>query len=102
MTSRIPDPGDPDEGVPGLQSGLPAKRITGDAQDDMIPPADAPVAADRFGTTAAELAQGESLDERLRQERDQTGHGDPDGVPYPADGGGYAPEERAMHTTENP
>lgn len=133
MSSRIPDPGDPleDEGVPGQESGLAAKRITGDTQDDMPPPAEEPVAVDRFGTTAAEMAEGEDLDARLRQERPQAGHGDPGGEPYPddyderagrltqagmsdadadsvtaqsagADAGGFGPEERAVHPTSEP
>jgi hypothetical protein len=133
MSTRFPDPGDPleDEGVPGQESGLAAKRITGDTQDDMIPPNDRPQAVDRFGTTAAELAAGESLDDRLRQEQPDFGHGDPDGEPFPddpdehtgrltqaglaggdvdslegesvgADGGGFTAEERAVHFTDNP
>ncbi|MHB2022658.1 MAG: DUF5709 domain-containing protein [Mycobacteriales bacterium] len=133
MSSRIPDPGDPleDEGVPGQESGLAAKRVTGDTQDDMVPPAEQPVGVDRFGTTAAELAEGEDVNARLRQERMDIGHGDPGGEPYPedlderagrltqaalappdvdsmtgqnegADAGGYSAEESAMHTTENP
>jgi hypothetical protein len=125
-TSRIPDPGDPleDEGIPGQESGLPAKRVTGDPQDDLAPPTDRPLGAEEYGTTAAEHAAGEALDGRLRREQPDRLAGADDGQPYPedpdersgrlvadadeplagtdagADAGGYAPEERAVHTRE--
>jgi hypothetical protein len=92
MSSRIPDPGDPleEEGVPGQESGLPGKRITGDTQDDMTPPAERPLLAEEFGTTAAEQAEGEPLSGRLRREVPDVAHGDPSGQPYPD-----SPDERA-------
>lgn len=92
MSSRIPDPGDPleDEGVPGQESGLPGKRITGDTQDDMTPPADRPLLSEEFGNTAAEQAEGEPLSGRLRRENPDVPHGDASGEPYPDD-----PDERA-------
>ena len=128
MSTRIPDPGDPleDEGVPGQESGLPGKRITGDTQDDMTPPAEGPMYAEEYGTTAAEQAAGEPLDVRLAREVPASGHpgsgtGDPfpddeeeragrlgqqdlpesdrsslAGQDYGADAGGYEPEERAV------
>jgi len=70
MTSRIPDPGDPfeEEGLPGMNDGLPEKRITGDAQEGIPAPHDEPVAVDDFGTTALEEREGEPLDRRLRRE----------------------------------
>ena len=70
MSSRIPDPADPFE-EEGLASPDPAdggKRITGDPQEEVAVPAERPVAADDFGTTAAEEIAGEPLDGRLRRE----------------------------------
>ncbi|WP_063752922.1 hypothetical protein [Streptomyces sp. NRRL S-350] len=69
-----PEPGshDPgaspeDEGIPDLQDGSPAQEWSQDPQVQSVP-GDAPVAAESFGTTGAEQAQGESLDARLAQE----------------------------------
>jgi len=56
------------EGIPDLEAPLPGKVITGDAQEGITPPRDAPVAALDFGTTAYEEEVGESLDGRLRRE----------------------------------
>jgi hypothetical protein len=66
MTS-IPEPADPfeDDGLPAGEDGLPGKIITGDAQDGIVPPADHAIAVDDFGTTPREMAEGESLTDRL-------------------------------------
>jgi hypothetical protein len=71
MTSRIPGPADPfeEEGQASQEPGLAGKRITGDPQDDMVvPAADRPVAAEDYGTTAAEQRDGEPLDVRIARE----------------------------------
>ena len=115
-----------DEGIPDQSDALPGKRITGDPQEDLQPPRDYPVAATDYGTTAAEQRAGEPLDLRATRERPDVAAGDPDAT-YPdephqdvgrlvtepeagtdkdqdvearsagADGGGFSPEERAMH-----
>ena len=135
MSARIPDPGSEleDEGIPDQSDALPLKEITGDAQEVLAPPRDYPVAADDWGTTAAEQREGEPLELRVQRELPDTlGEADPDSTPYPedrdervgrlvadpeggtnkdqdvwaqsvgADGGGLAPEERAMHIEEPP
>lgn len=99
MTGRIPDPADPfeEEGLGPAEDGLPSKRITGDTQDGMIAPRDFPLAADEWGTTAAEQERGEPLDVRLaREEPDVTAAADRPAddspfaaTPYPDD-----PDER--------
>ena len=58
-----------DEGIPDLEGPLPSKVATGDAQEGLTPPADEPLAADEFGTTAAEQARGETLSRRLSEEQ---------------------------------
>lgn len=98
MADRIPQPADPfeEEGLPALNDGLPAKRVTGDAQDGIAAPRDSSAVAEDFGTTAAEQHAGEPLDLRLaREEPDLGAHSVADEVPeaatpYPVD-----PEERA-------
>jgi len=106
VTSRIPDPADPfeEEGLASQEPGLAGKRITGDPQDDMVVPRDAPVAVDDFGTTAAEEQAGEPLDLRLSREEpdlleraattdaDESENSD---QPYPVD-----PEERVGRIVE--
>jgi hypothetical protein len=57
-----------DEGMPDLAGPLPEKAMTGDPQEGLSPPADAPRATVDFGTTAEEQRQGESLDLRLARE----------------------------------
>lgn len=94
-SSRFPEPSDPfeDEGLASPEPGLAGKRMTGDPQDDMVVPAEAPVAVDDYGTTAAEQRDGEPLDLRLaREEPDLLERADraPDtsdtaDEPYPAD-----------------
>jgi hypothetical protein len=58
-----------DEGIPDHEGPLASKVRTGDQQDGMIPPGDEARGTDRFETTAAEQLRGETLDDRLREER---------------------------------
>jgi len=75
MSSRIPDPGDPfeEEGLPGMNDGLPEKRITGDSQEGIPAAHDESVAVEDWGTTAREEREGEPLDLRLQREEPDTG-----------------------------
>jgi len=57
-----------DEGVPDLGGPLDEKVITGDPQEGLPPPNDAPGASVDFGTTADEQRHGESLDMRIARE----------------------------------
>jgi len=57
-----------DEGMPDLDGPLDEKVITGDPQEGLAPPNDAPRASVDFGTTAEEQRHGESLDLRLARE----------------------------------
>jgi hypothetical protein len=86
--SREPDPGSEleDEGIPDHSGALPSKVITGDPQEDYAVPRDYPIAADEFGTTAAETRDREPLDDRLRREQpDRQRRRPTDDDPYPAD-----------------
>ncbi len=93
MTSRIPGPADPfeEEGQASQNPGMAGKRITGDAQDDMIVPrTDHPYAAEDWGTTATEQHEGEPLDVReAREEPDMAQHALDESAdanePYPVD-----------------
>lgn len=69
MSSRIPEPESAYE-AEGLAEpdDLPEKEITGDAQEGIPAPGDVPLAADDYGTTAAEQAAGEPLALRLTRE----------------------------------
>lgn len=60
-----------DEGIPDLQDGSPIRTRSQDPQVQPVP-GDTPVAAESFGTTGAEQAEGESLDARLAQEEPET------------------------------
>ena len=115
-----------EEGIPDQSDALASKRITGDAQEEEAVPRDYPVAVDDWGTTAAEQHEGEPLDLRIQRElpdettalSDEPYPEDPDhpvgrlvadreggtnkdqdleAYSVGSDGGGYAPEERAMH-----
>jgi hypothetical protein len=106
-----------DEGVPDLEGPLEGKRLTGDAQDGVPPPADHPGPGRDWGTTASEQRHDEPLRRRLlREEREDApssrdrGLGrivDPDpGMEVTSeavaadageDHGGFSPEEGAMH-----
>jgi hypothetical protein len=57
-----------DEGMPDLKGPLDEKVITGDPQEGLPPPDDAPRASVDFGITAEEQRHGESLDQRLARE----------------------------------
>ena len=59
MTSRIPEPPSPMEA-----EGIPDP----DAGEEMEPPHDTATAVDDFGTTPAEVHEGESLDGRIARE----------------------------------
>jgi hypothetical protein len=115
-----------EEGIPDLSDALPSKRITGDAQEEEAVPRDFPIAVEDYGTTAAEQREGEPLELRVQREQPDVTTAESD-QPYPddpdhpvgrlvadreggtnkdqdmeaysvgSDGGGYAPEERAMH-----
>jgi hypothetical protein len=86
MTPRDPEqisalePSLEDEGVPDLEGPLEGKRLTGDAQDGVPPPADRPGPGRDWGTTASEQRQDEPLRRRLLRE-------EPDVMPLPHDGG---------------
>jgi hypothetical protein len=127
-SSRIPDPESPleAEGIPDLSDALDSKRITGDAQEELQPPRDYPIAVEDYGTTAAEQRAGEPLELRVERELPDVTTASTD-QPYPedddrpvgrlvadreggtnkeqdseaysvgTDGGDYSPEERAMH-----
>ncbi|MGW2374271.1 DUF5709 domain-containing protein [Kitasatospora sp. NPDC001683] len=60
-----------DEGIPDLQDGSPAREWSQDPQIQAVP-GDTPVAAESHGTTGAEQAEGESLEDRLAQEEPET------------------------------
>lgn len=70
MSSRIPDKPSASEaeGVPDPGWSEPSQLAAGDDEGTVEPPHDTAVAVDDFGTTAAELAEGESLDGRLGRE----------------------------------
>ena len=70
MTSRIPEPPSEmeAEGIPDPGFAATNEPATGQAEGTMEPPHDVALAADDFGTTAAELHDGESLDGRIARE----------------------------------
>ncbi len=72
MTSRLPEkPSEAEaEGVPDPGFSDPGQLEAGGTEGVLEPPHDAPVAADDFGTTAAEQHDGESLDGRISREQD--------------------------------
>lgn len=71
MTSRIPEPPSAfeAEGIPDPGDTDPSQDATGQAEGATEPPHDTALAVDDFGTTAAELHDGESLDGRLAREQ---------------------------------
>jgi len=83
MTARddATSPSLDDEGMPDLEGPLPGKAATGDPQEGLTPPADAPHASVDFGTTAEEQRHGESLDLRLSRENPDTAATDAGDVP---------------------
>lgn len=74
MTARddTSSPSLDDEGMPDLEGPLPEKAATGDPQEGLAPPGDAPRASVDFGTTAEEQRHGESLDLRIARENPDT------------------------------
>ena len=72
MSSRIPQPPSEmeAEGIPDPGFSSDTQEVTGREVDGMEPPHDTALAADEFGTTAAEMAEGESLDGRIAREED--------------------------------
>jgi hypothetical protein len=57
------------DGIPDLEGPLSEKAATGDGQEGIYPPGDDGYhAADRFGTTAEEETEGESLDDKVARE----------------------------------
>ena len=71
MSARIPEkPSEHEaEGIPDPGTSS-AQEVTGDGGYGMEPPRDTALAADEFGTTAAEMREGESLDGRIAREED--------------------------------
>jgi hypothetical protein len=67
MPERDPHSEFEDEGIPDLQKGTPEQEWAVDPQRAPLP-ADHPTAVDDFGTTAAEQAEGEPLDQRVERE----------------------------------
>lgn len=70
MTSRIPEPPSASEaeGIPDSGELSSTQEVTGDAGYGMEPPDDTELAVDDFGTTAAEMHDGEPLSGRLARE----------------------------------
>jgi hypothetical protein len=56
------------EGIPDLERQSDALCVDPDDAYGMEPPRDAPIASDDFGTTAAEMHDGEPLDGRIARE----------------------------------
>ena len=70
--SRIPEPPSSAEaeGIPDPGFSDPTQVVAGDTEATIEPPHDTAIAVDEWGTTAAEQAEGESLDGRLAREED--------------------------------
>jgi hypothetical protein len=70
MSSRIPDkPSEHEaEGIPDPGVSEPTLVVAGDDEATMEPPHDTAIAVEEFGTTAREIAEGESLEGRLDRE----------------------------------
>ncbi|GLW73458.1 hypothetical protein Kpho02_57570 [Kitasatospora phosalacinea] len=96
--ARPADPAaDPeDEGLPDLADGSPAAEQAADPQRPPVP-GDRPVAAESFGVTGAEQAEGESLDDRLAAERPEVWEG---GRDEEEERPGQSAEEAAMREEE--
>jgi hypothetical protein len=116
------------EGMPDLDGPLPGKQITGDPQEGLAPPNDAPGASVDYGTTADEESRPEPIELRIAREEpdvdvigtvgtedelapDLTGEPmlddqEKDLVADPAPPGdpgeGLSAEEAAMHVVEAP
>jgi hypothetical protein len=61
-------PGLEDEGIPDHEGPLPSRVRSGVQQEGIVPPGTDARAVDRFGTTAAEQARGDVLEQRLGEE----------------------------------
>jgi hypothetical protein len=89
------------EGLPGTaddDSGASDEVLTGREADGVEPaalPADAPTAVDRFGSTAQEQLDGESLDYKIGRERFGPSGDEPLGAPADPDLAGEADSEEA-------
>ncbi|MFB7945770.1 hypothetical protein ACFC6L_12700 [Kitasatospora phosalacinea] len=96
--ARPADPAaDPaDEGLPDLADGSPTAGRAADPQRPPVP-GDRPVAAESFGVTGAEQAEGESLDDRLAAERPEVWDG---GRDEEEERPGQSAEEAAMREEE--
>jgi hypothetical protein len=70
MSSRIPEnPSEHEaEGIPDPGLSDPGQLVAGDTEATMEPPHDVPIAAEDFGTTGREVAEGESLTGRVDRE----------------------------------
>jgi hypothetical protein len=65
----------PDDRSEASSSGTDAQEYAEEDLESLIEHADRPFAIDSFGTTATEQEHGESLDQRLAQERPETSDG---------------------------
>lgn len=70
MSNRTPGPPSEfeAEGIPDPGTLAENERNTGQLEGTMEPPRDVPIAADDWGTTAAEQAQGEPISARVERE----------------------------------
>lgn len=96
MSSHMPER-DPhseleEEGIPDLEDNTPERKTMVDPQRPSVP-GDQPMAVDDFGTTAAEQAEGEPLDQRVDREVPE------DQAMY---GGGPEPVRQPAAATEEP
>ena len=68
--SRIPETPSPmeAEGIPDLERSSDVLSVTPEDAYGVEPPRDAPLMSDEFGTTAAEMHDGEPLDGRIARE----------------------------------
>lgn len=69
-------------------------RGVDDVLDEGYSPPDSPIAVDEFGTTAAETAQGESLDQRLAREQPDPNLAFDDPLAEPVEADPDAPREQ--------
>jgi Family of unknown function (DUF5709) len=96
MSSHMPER-DPhseleEEGIPDLEDNTPERENAVDPERPSVP-RDQPIALDDFGTTAAEQAEGEPLDQRVDREVPE------DQAMY---GGGPEPVRQPAAATEEP